>query len=120
MGRSGIRPYQPNLANKVLHVNAGKITGYVGGYCTAQCGAGTACAAGNACITESFFGASQSTCRVGCAQVGTQSTCRTGYVCTTSGLSSVAGYCRPRCDGGGALSGCATGLTCNVTTGVCQ
>jgi len=32
MGRSGIRPYQTQLATKVLHVNVGKITSYVGGY----------------------------------------------------------------------------------------
>lgn len=99
---------------------AGQNTGYGGGYCTGPCGGGMSCAPGNACITESFFGASQSTCRAGCAQVGVQSSCRTGYVCTSSGLSSVAGFCRPRCDNGGALVACPTGKTCNMTTGACQ
>lgn len=97
----------------------GQNTGYVGGYCSAQCGGGTACTPGNVCVTESFFGASQSTCRAGCTGVGTQSTCRTGYVCAPSTVSTVPGFCRPRCDNGGALSGCAAGQTCNTTTGVC-
>jgi hypothetical protein len=99
---------------------AGQTTGYTGGYCTAQCGTGMACSGGAACITESFFGASQSTCRASCTQPGTQSTCRTGYVCSPSSLSSVPGYCRPRCTVMGALSACQNGQTCNASTGLCQ
>jgi len=99
---------------------AGQTTGYTGGYCTAQCGMGTVCANGALCITETFFGAAQSTCRAGCSQPGTQSTCRTGYVCTASGSSAQPGYCRARCNVMGALSACQNGQTCNATTGLCQ
>lgn len=99
---------------------AGQPTGYVGGYCTASCGSGTPCGPGAVCITETFFGAAQSTCRAACAQVGQQSTCRSGYVCAPSSTSTVPGFCRPRCDAMGALSACASGQTCNGTTGVCQ
>lgn len=97
----------------------GQSTGYTGGYCSSTCG-GTPCPPASLCVTESFFGAAQSTCRASCSQPGQQSSCRTGYVCAPSPVSSVPGFCRPRCDNGGALSACATGQTCNTTTGVCQ
>lgn len=99
---------------------AGQPTGYTGGYCTQQCGMGTPCPGGAACITETFFGASQSTCRAPCMNPGTQSTCRQGYVCQPSSLSSVPGFCRARCDSMGALSACPMGQTCNAMTGACN
>lgn len=109
---------QPPFSAFCLQDNlGGQPTGYAGGYCTATCGGGSACTTGSVCITESFFGAAQSTCRASCSQVGQQSTCRTGYVCAPSPNS---GFCRPRCDNNGALSACATGQMCNTTTGVCQ
>jgi hypothetical protein len=100
---------------------AGQTTGYPGGYCTTPCGMGQpSCNFANSlCVTESFFGASQSTCRASCTGVGTQSTCRTGYVCQPSTVSVAPGFCRPKCNNGGALSACPTGQTCNMTTGAC-
>ena len=95
------------------------MTGYSGGYCTATCGNGTVCQAGGVCITESFFGAAQSTCRASCPQPGTQSTCRTGYVCHPSTSSVTPGFCRPLCTTTGALSACPAGQTCNAMTGIC-
>ncbi|MBL8910772.1 MAG: hypothetical protein JNM17_08740 [Archangium sp.] len=99
---------------------AGQPTGYTGGYCTEQCGMNDPCTGGAVCITESFFGASQSTCRAPCMNPGTQSSCRTGYVCQPSTLSSVPGFCRARCNNMGALSGCPQGQMCNAMTGVCN
>lgn len=111
---------QPPVSAFCLQENlGGQPTGYTGGYCTATCG-GSACAGGSVCITESFFGAAQSSCRANCARVGQQSTCRTGYVCAPSPNSANPGFCRPRCTNTGALSACATGQMCNTTTGVCQ
>ena len=97
---------------------AGQQTGYTAGYCTSACGMGTPCVGGSVCITESFFGAAQSTCRAPCTQPGQQSTCRSGYVCQSSSLSLVPGFCRPRCDNVGALSACPPGATCN-SNGTC-
>lgn len=111
---------QPPVSAFCLQENlGGQPTGYTGGYCTATCG-GSACAGGSVCITESFFGAAQSSCRANCARVGQQSTCRTDYVCAPSPNSANPGFCRPRCTNTGALSACATGQMCNTTTGVCQ
>lgn len=83
----------------------GQSSGYPGGYCTAQCGNGTACTSG-LCVTESVFGQSVSNCRATCTGSG-QGTCRTGYVCTPS-PSSTASYCRPNCNNGG-LAMCTSG-----------
>jgi hypothetical protein len=111
---------QPPFTAFCLQENiAGQVTGYPGGYCTATCGNGTVCQAGAVCVTESFFGASQSTCRAACSQPGTQSTCRTGYVCHPSSSSVTPGFCRPLCTNMGALSGCPAGQTCNAMTGIC-
>lgn len=99
---------------------AGQPTGYTGGYCTQQCGMGQACTGGAVCVTETFFGASQSTCRAPCLNPGTQSTCRTGYVCQPSMVSTTPGFCRARCDNMGAFSNCPQGQMCNAATGVCN
>jgi len=92
---------------------AGQPSGYVGGYCTAQC-AGSPCTSGT-CVTETIFGATSSTCRAVCAPQA--SSCRAGYVCQPFATGS--GYCRPNCTNGGLLSGCATGQACDATTGLC-
>lgn len=86
-----------------------QFSGYPGGYCTAQCGAANPCTGGSVCITENVFGAMQSTCRAACTGTG-QSSCRTGYVCVTSGTSAT-GFCRPAC-GNGGLAACAMGMQC--------
>ena len=118
---AGPQDCQPPFNATCIQENfGGQPTGYTGGYCTRNCGAGNPCTGGAVCITESFFGASQSTCRAPCMQPGTQSTCRTGYVCQSSSLSSVPGFCRARCDNMGALSACPTGQMCNTSTGACQ
>jgi hypothetical protein len=112
---------QPPQSAFCLQANiAGQVTGYTGGYCTASCGANQPCAAGGLCVTESFFGASQSTCRASCSQVGQQGSCRQGYVCAPSPNSMTPGFCRPRCDTMGALTGCQANQVCNSTTGLCQ
>jgi hypothetical protein len=111
---------QPPMTGFCIQENiAGQATGYTGGYCTTQCGANQPCGGGAMCVTESFFGAAQSTCRATCSAPGTQSTCRTGYVCQASASSVSPGYCRAKCTNGGALSGCPAGQTCNMATGVC-
>ncbi|MGV3624327.1 MAG: hypothetical protein ACO1OB_26140, partial [Archangium sp.] len=94
-------------------------TGYTGGYCTRSCGNGAACPGGSVCVTETFFGTSQSNCRASCSAPGTQSSCRAGYVCQPGSSSVSPGFCRPRCNNGGAVSGCQQGQTCNMATGVC-
>lgn len=99
---------------------AGQMTGYPGGYCTASCGNGMGCGAGAQCVTESFFGAAQSTCRVTCTTPGQQGSCRMGYVCHPSSSSASPGFCRPHCANGGALSACPAGQMCNMNTGVCN
>lgn len=99
---------------------AGQTTGYGGGYCTASCGNGTACSAGSVCVTETFFGTQQSNCRASCSAPGTQSTCRSGYVCQPGSSSVSPGFCRPRCNSGGVLATCQQGQTCNMTTGACN
>ncbi|MBM4777775.1 MAG: hypothetical protein GQE15_08740 [Archangiaceae bacterium] len=83
----------------------GQSTGYPGGYCTANCGNGTACTSG-ICVTESVFGQPVSNCRATCTGSG-QGSCRTGYVCVPS-PASTASYCRPNCNNGG-LAMCTSG-----------
>jgi hypothetical protein len=114
-GNTACQP--PAAAFCIAEVVLGQPTGYSGGYCTQSCGANSPCTTG-ACITET--GTAQSACRSTCSAPGTQSTCRTGYVCSPSSLSSVPGYCRPRCDSMGVLASCAMGQTCNTTTGLCN
>ena len=109
----------PFNATCIQEVLGGQATGYTGGYCTRQCSTSNPCTTGGVCITESFFGATQSSCRATCAQVGMPSSCRTGYACAP-GPGSVTGFCRARCDVMGALSSCAAGQMCNVSTGLCQ
>ncbi len=95
----------------------GQMTGYPGGYCTAQCSAANACVSGE-CVTETVFGQAQSTCRASCAASGTpQSNCRTGYVCVAA-PGGTTGYCRPNCANGG-LAACGAGQTCGAT-GFCN
>lgn len=85
------------------------------GYCTVPCAsAGQACANGaGTCIggpTSSlpFYGESDRVCAVGCANSGTQSTCRAGYACyrSSSAQPGSPGYCfidpLPPFDGGGS------------------
>jgi serine protease len=93
-------------------------TGYTGGYCSATCTMG-ACPTGAVCIAISQFGATTNACMSSCATPGSQSTCRTGYVCAPSASSVVQGYCRPLCTNGG-LASCAAGQMCNTQTGLCQ
>lgn len=99
---------------------ANQNTGYTGGYCTQSCGMGTACTTGSVCVTETFFGTQQSNCRVSCNAPGTQSSCRTGYVCQPGSSSASPGFCRPRCNSQGVLATCSQGQTCNMATGVCN
>lgn len=112
---------QPPFNALCINENVGgQDTGYLGGYCTSPCGMGNGCTSGAVCITESFVGSTQATCRAACNQIGQQSTCRSGYVCNPTGLSSVPGFCRPRCNAPGLLTACQGVQTCNVTSGICQ
>lgn len=88
----------------------GQSTGYLGGYCTANCGNGVSCTSG-VCITETLLGQTSSNCRSTCTGAG-QGTCRTGYVCTPTG------FCRPNCNNGGLLSACGSGQVCQ-SNGLC-
>lgn len=92
----------------------GQSTGYPGGYCTATCGNGTTCTSG-LCVTESVFGQPVSNCRATCTGAG-QGSCRAGYICTPSPVSS-ASYCRPNCNNGG-LAMCTSGQC--LPSGSCQ
>ena len=68
-------------------------TGYTGGYCSAQCGATTACPAPGLCVTEILFGIAASSCKLPCAPVGTQGNCRFGYRCNV--FDAGLGWCGP-------------------------
>jgi hypothetical protein len=74
------------------------------------------------CIASSTFGITTTTCMATCpvGGIGTQSTCRAGYLCAPTPLSSVqAGQCRPPCTNGG-LAGCVTPAVCDANSGLCQ
>ena len=99
-------------------------TGYVDGYCTTSCGAGSFCPQNGMCITETFFGNSTSTCKSTCPGPGMgQSTCRSGYLCHFSPTGALfdggipPGWCGPRCDA--LLGQCSAGTRCGMD-GYCR
>jgi hypothetical protein len=97
-------------------------TGFTGGYCTQNCGNGATCPMGSTCIASQATGITTNVCLATCdvAGIGTQASCRTGYVCSPSPMNSMqVAFCAPKCTNGG-LAGCANGQTCNMMTGVCQ
>jgi hypothetical protein len=100
--------------------NTGSATGWTSGYCTADClfdNTGTFCGPNAVCIVFGQAPNTDSLCVATCTTAGSQSNCRTGYVCRpVTGLTG--GICMPRCDAPGG--GCASGRTCNTTTGLCQ
>lgn len=109
----------PQGAFCIQESSFGQPSGYMGGYCTAQCGANAPCQAGDVCVTEPVFGISGSSCRASCSAPGMgQSTCRTGYVCAAV-AGTTTGYCRPNCNNGG-LAACPMGQMCDAMTGYCQ
>ncbi len=93
-------------------------TGFPGGYCSANCNNGAMCPAGATCVQSDAIGVPTKTCFAVCptAEVGTQSICRTGYVCAPGGQDA---YCAPKCTNGG-LAACPSQRMCNPTTGLCQ
>ncbi|MBE2251108.1 MAG: hypothetical protein IAE78_16330, partial [Myxococcus sp.] len=99
----------------------GQATGFPGGYCTTNCGAGGQMCPSGLCVTETVFGQPVSSCRSTCTGAGTgQGSCRTGYVCTLApSPSALVGYCRPSCQNQGFAAMCAQGQQC-LTSGYCQ
>lgn len=95
-------------------------TGWIDGYCTADCTADPAamCGTTGTCLeVGDGAGATLNYCFDLCASGGAgQSDCRTGYVCQQYGTSST-NVCIPNCNNAG--SGCGTGKTC-LSTGYCQ
>jgi hypothetical protein len=94
-------------------------TGYAGGYCTTSCGPTGFCPQSGMCITETFFGNTTSTCKTTCpAPLMGQSTCRAGYLCLPSPISSTfdggfpAGWCGPPCNA--LLGQCSAGTSCGA------
>ncbi|MBL8949233.1 MAG: hypothetical protein JNK82_00555 [Myxococcaceae bacterium] len=96
---------------------AGFNTGYLGGYCSRNCGAAVTCPAGSICVTETVNGQPFTTCKTICPNPGTgQSNCRTGYICHPNAAGS--GWCGPRCNNQSLP--CPNGGMCNNATGYCQ
>ncbi len=122
---------QPSSMNPLLNIclkatlTDGGFSGYVGGYCTADCsydntGTATFCGTTATCVRlgappdDSFF------CLQKCTTPGGRSNCRNpGYACFAlrgaDGGVSGTNICYADC----VATGCPTG-TCNTTTGVCQ
>ncbi len=97
---------------------AGFNTGYLGGYCSRDCSATSACPAGSLCISESLGpGGTFMTCKTICSTPGLgQGTCRPNYVCQPNAAG--AGWCGPRCNNSSVP--CPNGTMCNNSTGYCQ
>ncbi len=97
----------------------GGSSGFMGGYCTAECDDSAHCSAdgGAICVT---FEDNLNACLQACASPGAgQSSCRAGYVCLTltnsDGGASPRGICGPTCD----LTGCDVGQIC-LANGYCK
>lgn len=93
--------------------------GWPAGYCTAGCNSNAACPGDSLCVGNPFNLGLGNMCLDACDDPGTQSTCRSGYVCERSQhRPGNPGVCIPRCDtSSGTL--CRGDNVCNPTSGLC-
>lgn len=94
-------------------------SGWPDGYCTGDCASNAACPGDSLCVGNPFNLGLGNMCVDACDTPGTQSSCRTGYVCERSQrLEGSPGVCIPRCDTSNATL-CRGANVCNAATGLC-
>jgi hypothetical protein len=92
---------------------------FAGGYCTTPCTTNSQCAAGGGKCGYNQEGTSL-VCLATCANPGTQSSCRSGYVCDSASSQDGVGVCVPKCSTGTCASCNPDGFCCgtaNANTG---